>query len=440
MSQSLDLQTSQTQPKLEQVQSFWSGALGAVVLVAGVLYLAFRDFGRGEAAGFSREHAWVLAAMFAAIAAYEILVVKVYRRQFDFSRRVGLGSEHYRRIGVRFFGFVGSMGIALGLYVVLAEYHLDIGGPGWFEYGDSWYGPFFVFFRGIGLAGLAGALPYFYLCEKYGCWPWAEDDMLVVAQGYWALVRGRWPLKGFWQVWRGFLVKFFFLPLMVVFFVNNAVSFEKALFAFLGSEQAWGQGPAAWMGLAYEVAYEGIFLLDVAFTVLGYSCTLRLFDAQVRSAEPTLLGWAVALACYPPLNSFANHYIPYNEAGHYWGPAFASYPLLYGAVGGTIVLLLGIYVLATVAFGLRFSNLTHRGIISRGPYRFVRHPAYAAKCLSWWLVSIPFLYDFGDCLRLLLWNLIYVARALTEERHLKKDPLYRQYMGRVKYRFIPGLF
>ena len=39
----------------------------------------------------------------------------------------------------------------------------------------------------------------------------------------------------------------------------------------------------------------------------------------------------------------------------------------------------------------------------------------------------------------LAWNVIYVLRALTEERHLRHYAEYREYMQRVKYRFIPGL-
>jgi protein-S-isoprenylcysteine O-methyltransferase Ste14 len=42
--------------------------------------------------------------------------------------------------------------------------------------------------------------------------------------------------------------------------------------------------------------------------------------------------------------------------------------------------------------------------------------------------------------RLLGWNLLYVARAITEEQHLSADPHYREYKKRVRYRFIPGLF
>jgi protein-S-isoprenylcysteine O-methyltransferase Ste14 len=50
-----------------------------------------------------------------------------------------------------------------------------------------------------------------------------------------------------------------------------------------------------------------------------------------------------------------------------------------------MVLLTGIYAWATVAFGLRFSNLTYRGVLTNGPYAFTRHPAYLSKNAFWWM-------------------------------------------------------
>jgi protein-S-isoprenylcysteine O-methyltransferase Ste14 len=90
--------------------------------------------------------------------------------------------------------------------------------------------------------------------------------------------------------------------------------------------------------------------------------------------------------------------------------------------------------------GLRFSNLTNRGIITQGPYRFVRHPAYAAKVVAWWCDAVPV---FGSILLLLFfsgWIGVYFLRALTEERHLKADPCYLAYCAAVKHRFVPGIW
>jgi len=105
-----------------------------------------------------------------------------------------------------------------------------------------------------------------------------------------------------------------------------------------------------------------------------------------------------------------------------------------------------------VTFGVRFSNLTHRGILTNGPYRFTKHPAYITKNLSWWLISIPFLHApataaIRHSIALGCINTIYFLRARTEERHLSRDPVYVAYAlwmnehGVLRFlgRWIPAL-
>ncbi|MDP9415955.1 MAG: DUF1295 domain-containing protein, partial [Pseudomonadota bacterium] len=104
------------------------------------------------------------------------------------------------------------------------------------------------------------------------------------------------------------------------------------------------------------------------------------------------------------------------------------------AIGFFLVLLTGIYAWATVAFGIRFSNLTHRGILTHGPYAWTKHPAYVSKNLFWWAATLPFLATTGnpvDMIRntalLAIISGVYYWRARTEERHLMADPAYRDY-------------
>jgi protein-S-isoprenylcysteine O-methyltransferase Ste14 len=110
---------------------------------------------------------------------------------------------------------------------------------------------------------------------------------------------------------------------------------------------------------------------------------------------------------------------------------------------------MAIYTSASIALNFKASNLTHRGIIARGPYRYIRHPAYVCKNLAWWIGLMPALLvaletsltstlmTFGSMFG---WSVIYYMRALTEEDHLRSvDGEYDAYCQKVKYRFIPAV-
>jgi steroid 5-alpha reductase family enzyme len=100
-----------------------------------------------------------------------------------------------------------------------------------------------------------------------------------------------------------------------------------------------------------------------------------------------------------------------------------------------ILMLMTLYASASVQFGIRWANLTYRGLISGGVYRISKHPAYLFKNISWWLISLPFLiapgtdwkYSLTGCALLIGNNTIYYLRAKTEEQHLSRYPEYRAY-------------
>lgn len=183
-----------------------------------------------------------------------------------------------------------------------------------------------------------------------------------------------------------------------------------------------------------------LFLLDISIATIGYGLTLRPLNAHIRSVEPTVAGWVAALACYPPFHVTGDgrfiDYRPGTLGEDNWSYWFADYPSLLCFWAAMLVGLVAIYAWATLSFGLRFSNLTHRGILTHGPYALTKHPAYLAKNVFWWLACLPFLVTTGhisDAVRnaagLMLVNAIYMWRARTEERHLSADPDYRAYTG-----------
>ncbi len=79
-------------------------------------------------------------------------------------------------------------------------------------------------------------------------------------------------------------------------------------------------------------------------------------------------------------------------------------------------------------------------VIDTGPYALVRHPMYSAALL--YIVGMPLLlgswYGF-------LFAPVMIAgiaqRAVFEERLLKRDlPGYGDYLTRVRYRLVPGVW
>ena len=179
----------------------------------------------------------------------------------------------------------------------------------------------------------------------------------------------------------------------------------------------------------------GMFVVDVMFATVGYALTMKPLDAHIRSANPYAAGWTAALICYPPFILMnPGGPLDHHKAAGDWAMWFANYPVLLVVTGLALLLLTAIYAWATVAFGLRFSNLTHRGILTHGPYAWTKHPAYLSKNLFWWLSLLPFFAASGslvDAARntaiLAVVSGVYYWRARTEEAHLGQDPAYRAY-------------
>lgn len=202
-------------------------------------------------------------------------------------------------------------------------------------------------------------------------------------------------------------------------------------FSGLFAPGTWTRADISW-GL--QLAYDFVFFVDCGWALFGYSAESRWLGNKTRSVEPTFFGWAVALACYPPFNNVLGTYLPLET-----GPSHIQSEDWHLVFKALTVALFTIYSSATVAFGFKFSNLTNRGIVSRGPYAYVRHPAYLTKCTAWWLEHIPTM-TITKAFFLSLLCCVYALRAWTEERHLSMDPEYRDYKKKVPWVIFPGFY
>jgi protein-S-isoprenylcysteine O-methyltransferase Ste14 len=116
------------------------------------------------------------------------------------------------------------------------------------------------------------------------------------------------------------------------------------------------------------------------------------------------------------------------------GLAFAGVALGYALV---------IWATRTNAFFsqiVRIQTERGHGVVTDGPYRWVRHPAYAGAILT--EIAIPLLLDSWWVLTLgVLGALLIVLRTALEDRMLLQElPGYVDYARSVRFRLAPGIW
>ena len=180
-----------------------------------------------------------------------------------------------------------------------------------------------------------------------------------------------------------------------------------------------------------------LFLLTPTFTftdwiyvlqhmmVLGIAMTRGVPKVQDRSLAS---GAAVAVA----------YLYPYAQVIYLrWMPGDSVWP-----AGGFVIVTAGagISLLSLFTLGRLFGiRPALRGLVTRGPYAFVRHPMY----LSYIIEDIGYNLqesNFGTVLLALTGWASVLYRIHAEEQVLSQDPGWPKYTDLVRYRLLPGLW
>lgn len=438
---------SNTPLSLGQTQSPLTGYVGLLAIAICTIGITFCLL---KIPGIEHKELWPLhkplcwLIIFIAMVAIEIFVFKIHQRNFDFRSGRSLDKAAWQRVFSRLVALI--ICFVVSAFVVVPMTLLF---PAFL--------PFYILFLPL---IILGSFPYFVLVEKFskpvesGESSRPTDEILLLSQiimPKFAGVSGEtdeMKKEHMLNLLRGIIIKSYFIPFMTAscstywgLWQMKTLSLIQSLGSNLNGIPAGLLGREIFMPLL-----EFTILVDITIAMLGYISSCRLLDTQFTSADPHPSGWIAALACYPPFNiifetMLLNH-VCYEqlEITHY-----ISHPLILNIVSVICLVLMSIYSLATVMFGLRFSNLTNRGIITSGPYKIVRHPAYIAKNIFWWFAMMPWFVASGaNCIGpvfiLIVLNAFYVWRSLTEEKHLMREEHYQEYCKKVKWRFIPGLF
>jgi protein-S-isoprenylcysteine O-methyltransferase Ste14 len=239
------------------------------------------------------------------------------------------------------------------------------------------------------------------------------------------------------------VLKWFFAPLMIFWLTWHVFSLLNNTAWFLNNLNSYWAFDLFFKNNLFPTFFSAILFLDVVFFTLWYLLEWKMFKNTIKSVEPTMLWWSVALMCYPPFNASVWKIIPW--ASHDMARFSNVYALVF--FNTLLLILMFIYSQASVSLWLKASNLTNRWIVKTGPYKYMRHPAYFCKNIAWWIGWLPIIihsavtFDFKtgilSILSLSVWSSLYYLRAKTEEKHLSSDEDYVNYKKQVPNMFIP---
>jgi len=348
----------------------------------------------------------------------EVLLLRTHQRastQLDWSR-VRSEAPSWPRLLVKLVGLFGSVALVVVAHWLLRLYPTEdmrLAGK-------------------VALAFAPLAVPlsvaYFLVVDR---------AMLQPEDGYWhagCLFVGRRRAID-WAVLRehalGWVIKGFFLPIMFVYLVKVLARLQQN---------------AGWLNLDYVMIVRWLadyaVLVELSIVCIGYLCTFRALDAHIRSPNSLFAAWLVTLVCYEPFNRVVSGGVLKYDDGTYWFDWLAELPMLAIPWALALIASFAVWVWSTAAYGIRWSNLTNRGIITNGPYKYTKHPDYVSKSVFFWLIHVPFLSEQGIAgaiqasALLLLVNGIYFGRAKVEERHLSADPTYVAYALEMNRRSV----
>ncbi|MCB9418298.1 MAG: isoprenylcysteine carboxylmethyltransferase family protein [Ardenticatenaceae bacterium] len=208
----------------------------------------------------------------------------------------------------------------------------------------------------------------------------------------------------------------------------------------MGAALFWAAGRLDWWPAWAALAVMAAWIVATAVTIIRTNPDLL---AERLGPRRGAKSWDTAIMSLVGLIQLGRYIVAGLDQRYGWSGGLP--------IGGQIAALVvsglgyGLVVWAT-AVNTYFSQIvriqTERGhhVISRGPYRFVRHPAYLGALLyelavpvllaSWWALLLSSLSV-----------LLLILRTALEDRTLQTElDGYADYARRVCYRLLPGIW
>lgn len=202
-------------------------------------------------------------------------------------------------------------------------------------------------------------------------------------------------------------------------------------------------GRLAWpMGWAFVGAYIASVFVSRVIVMVKFPELLS-ERAQFVEAEGTKRWDRVLVPLMALLGPLVTLMVAGLDKRYGWSPQVSPPVQFVGLTLVVVGLSLGTWAMAVNRFFssvVRIQKDRGHAVVTGGPYRIVRHPAYAGGVLS--QLAVPIMLDS-------LWALIpaglvavgYIVRTFLEDRELYRELAgYDEYMQQTRYRLVPGIW
>ena len=190
-----------------------------------------------------------------------------------------------------------------------------------------------------------------------------------------------------------------------------------------------------WQAWAYLIA---VFIPMMIFGIYMFKHNPKFLERRMRTRETRKKQKLIqTVGLLPFLLTFV---MPGIDIRFRWSGA-----PVYAAIIGLALILLGylmtLYVFLTNSFASRVVEVEkEQRVITTGPYAFVRHPMYVAVIIFYGMTPLA-LGSYWALIFSLMIIPILIVRIKDEEKELEENLAgYGDYMHKVRYRLIPGVW